>query len=292
MEILDQFYAHITFEKNLSRLTKESYKFDLQALAKYLGSEEALINVTHDELQAYIDHALEEKISPATVHRYRACFNHFYTFLIEERRRDTNPTKELLIPRPVKPLPESMSESEVEALLNAPDISTTLGLRDKAMLELLYSCGLRVTELISLTYSMLNLQLPALRVIGKGDKERLVPIGEEAYEWLDRYLEQARPELMKRRSSNAIFVSNRGTFMTRQAFWQMVKKYVAQVGIEKNISPHTLRHAFATHLVNHGADLRVVQLLLGHEKLSTTQIYTHVATERLKTLHEIHHPRG
>ena len=189
-------------------------------------------------------------------------------------------------------MPATLSPDEVVSLLNAPDLTTPLGIRDYAMLEILYSCGFRVTELISLQFHQINFEVGYVRVIGKGGKERLIPIGEVALEAVKNYIQQSRPILLKGRSSDVLFVSNRGTEMTRQTFWYVLKKYVAEVGIKGGISPHTLRHAFATHLVNNGADLRVVQLLLGHSSLSTTQIYTHVAKERLKKLHALNHPRG
>ena len=204
----------------------------------------------------------------------------------------TNPTNRLLAPRIGRKLPRSLSESDVEALLAAPNVDTSLGLRDRTMLELLYATGLRVSELIGLTLTEVNRRQGVVRIVGKGAKERLVPFGEEAQTWLERYLVEGRPEIVKARLSDAMFPTNRGAAMTRQAFWYAIKRYAMVAGIDAQLSPHTLRHAFATHLLNHGADLRVVQLLLGHSDISTTQIYTHVARERLKEMHRRHHPRG
>ena len=189
-------------------------------------------------------------------------------------------------------MPKSLSEADVESLINAPDIETPLGLRDRAMLETLYATGLRVTELVGVKVVQVSLDMSVIKILGKGSKERLVPIGEQAHDWLKRYLEEARPALLSGKSSDAMFVTARGSAMSRQAFWYLIKRYAIVAGINKPLSPHTLRHAFATHLINHGADLRVVQLLLGHSDISTTQIYTHVARERLKKLHAKHHPRG
>lgn len=211
--------------------------------------------------------------------------------IVSELRKD-NPAQKVVIPKFTAALPVALSEEDVEVLLNAHDLATPLGLRDRAMMELLYSCGLRVTELIALTISQVNLQVGVVRLIGKGNKERLVPIGEEGIEWIQQYLDHGRNELTKGQLSDWLFLSNRGDKMTRQTFWHVIKKTAQKVGISSTISPHTLRHAFATHLVNNGADLRVVQLLLGHSSLSTTQIYTHIAKERLKSIHKEHHPRG
>jgi tyrosine recombinase XerD subunit len=204
---------------------------------------------------------------------------------------DINPTADLEMPRAAKRLPKSLSEQDIEKLLSSPDIETHFGLRDKAMFETIYATGLRVSELVNLTLSEINLSAGWLRVTGKGDKERIVPLGELSIDWLDRYLKESRPALMKK-PHDGVFISSRGTCITRQAFWQMIKKYAIMADISAEFSPHTLRHAFATHLLNHGADLRTVQMLLGHTDLSTTQIYTHVAKDRLQKLHAHHHPRG
>ena len=206
--------------------------------------------------------------------------------------RQDDPSALIDAPRLGRSLPKSLSESEINALLQAPDTNTALGIRDQAMLELMYASGLRVSEMVSLTLDQVSMNRGLLRLVGKGDKERLVPMGESALDWLQEYLTDSRPELLKERSSQSVFVTARGAAMTRQAFWYMIKRYAKPIGIADRLSPHTLRHSFATHLLNHGADLRVVQMLLGHSDLSTTQIYTHVARERLKQLHAAHHPRG
>jgi integrase/recombinase XerD len=216
----------------------------------------------------------------------------FYQYLVREGRMQVDPSAQIDAPKLGRPLPKALTEAEVDALLQAPDVKQFLGMRDRAMLELLYACGLRVTELVNLQVSQLNLRQGVLRVVGKGNKERLVPLGEEAAEWMERYVEEARPALLRGRMSDAFFVTQRGTAMTRQAFWYLIKRYAQHAGIVTGLSPHSLRHSFATHLLNHGADLRALQMLLGHSNLSTTQIYTHVARERLKGVHAAHHPRG
>lgn len=224
--------------------------------------------------------------------RLLSSLRRFYRYLVREGRRKDDPTANIESPKLDRPLPHTLSESEVEALLAAPDTSSTVGLRDRAMLELLYASGLRVSELVSLETDRLNLSQGVVRVLGKGNKERLVPVGDEALTWLTRYRREARPELLRGKSSTRLFVSRKSPSITRQAFWYRLREYALRSGIRGHISPHTLRHAFATHLVNHGADLRVVQMLLGHSDLSTTQIYTHVARERLKQIHREHHPRS
>lgn len=292
-EIVSRFGESLLFEKGASDLTDLSYMQDLQKLAKFLTLEETLLqDATSEQLAQFFVQSLENEANPRSLARYLSCYKHFYNFLIIEKIREENPTEGVILPKFHKPLPVALSAEDVEALLSAPDRSTPLGLRDYAMLELLYSCGFRVSELISLAYSQINFEVGYVRVIGKGDKERLVPIGEMALEAVSDYIREARPLLLKGRVSDTLFISNRGSAMSRQAFWYIIKKYAEQIGIQGEISPHTLRHAFATHLVNNGADLRVVQLLLGHSSLSTTQIYTHVAKERLKKLHALNHPRG
>jgi integrase/recombinase XerD len=221
-----------------------------------------------------------------------SCLRGFYQYQLRESRISLDPTLDIDSPKMGRPLPKSLSEQDVEALLNAPDTDEPLELRDKAMLELLYASGLRVTELITLQVGQLSVNQGVVRVMGKGSKERLVPTGEEALDWLQRYMKDGRPALLGARMSDTMFPSRRGAVMTRQTFWYRIKIYAQRAGIRQSLSPHTLRHAFATHLINHGADLRVVQLLLGHSDLSTTQIYTHVAKERMKDLHAQHHPRG
>ncbi|WP_077927584.1 site-specific tyrosine recombinase XerD [Wohlfahrtiimonas populi] len=293
MSLLSQFEETLYYQEGLQPLTLQSYLSDLQKLESYLAEQDAQLEQADTEiLQEYIQLKLSEKISPRSIARFVSAFKHFYDFLIVSQIREDNPARKLIVPKFTATLPESLSEDDVEALLNSHDLATPLGLRDRAMMELLYSCGLRVTELISLTMSQVNLQAGVVRLVGKGNKERLVPIGEVGIEWLEKYLDGARGELSKGNSTEWLFLSNRGDTMTRQAFWYVIKKTAQRVGISSTISPHTLRHAFATHLVNHGADLRVVQLLLGHSSLSTTQIYTHIAKERLKSIHQEHHPRG
>ncbi len=224
--------------------------------------------------------------------RWLSCVRGFYRHQVRKGRLVADPTAELSSPKLPRGLPGSLSEREVTALLTAPDSGDPLGLRDRAMLELLYASGLRISELVGLTLTSLNVRQGVVRVVGKGGKERLVPVGQEALEWIQRYLADARPVLVRGQPASALFPSRRGRTMTRQTFWHAVKRYAARAGIHREISPHTLRHAFATHLLNHGADLRAVQMMLGHADLSTTQIYTHVAQTRLKQLHSTHHPRG
>lgn len=291
--IINDFGDALLFEKGASEQTDDSYMRDLKKLSEYLVTQgTTLLAADAQQLHQFFATALEKGKNPRSLARYLSCYKHFYTFLILEKHRQDNPAEAVKLPKFHKPLPVTLSPDDVVALLNAPDLSTPLGLRDYAMLEILYSCGFRVTELISLEYSQINFEVGYVRVVGKGNKERLIPIGEVALEAVGAYISQARPALLKGRASDVLFVSNRGAAMSRQAFWYVIKKYALEVGIQGEISPHTLRHAFATHLVNNGADLRVVQLLLGHSSLSTTQIYTHVAKERLKNLHALNHPRG
>jgi integrase/recombinase XerD len=235
---------------------------------------------------------LQQGYQARSTARLLSALRTFYRYLLRERLIDEDPTLQVELPQLGKPLPKSLSEAEVEALLAAPDIAEPLGLRDRAMLEVLYACGLRVSELVALSLEQINLRQGVVRVLGKGSKERLVPLGEEALIWLQRYQAEARGLLLAGRPSSVLFPSQRGEQMTRQTFWHRIKLHARHAGILKPLSPHTLRHAFATHLLNHGADLRVVQLLLGHSDLSTTQIYTHVAKARLQALHAAHHPRG
>lgn len=290
--IVKKFRDSLFFYENLSEHTITAYLSDLAQLQLFLASKNnSLEKATSANLQQFIDDKRAGGLSTRSLARYQACFRHFYKFLLTEKLRDDNPADKLLLPKVTSSLPITLSEEKVTGLLNMPDPEKPLGLRDRAMLEMLYSCGFRVSELVKLTFSMINLRAGFVRIVGKGDKERLIPLGEEALSWFERYVEVSRPLLLKGQHTEAAFVSNRGDFMTRQAFWHIIKKYATQLGLEE-ISPHTLRHAFATHLVNHGADLRVVQILLGHSNLSTTQIYTHVATERLKNLHAKNHPRG
>lgn len=286
--IIDQYLDALWLEKGLSANTLASYRRDLEQLAQQLD----LLTADSPSLQAYLAQRLEQGLSARSVARLLSCLRGFYRYLLREGRLQHDPTLEITPPKLGRPLPKTLSERDVEQLLAAPDCSKSLELRDKAMLELLYASGLRVTELVSLQLSQVSREQGLVRVVGKGNKERLVPMGEEALVWLQRYLLQARPSLLAGQLSQVLFPSRRGQAMTRQTFWHRIKLYARRAGIDKPLSPHTLRHAFATHLVNHGADLRVVQLLLGHSDLNTTQIYTHVARSRLQALHAEHHPRG
>jgi integrase/recombinase XerD len=279
-------------EDGLSRNTLAAYRRDLSMLAVWLdGRGTTLAAAAETDLQAYI--AARHAGSRATSgNRRLTVFRRFYRWLVREGRRPDDPTLRIAAARQPPRFPQTLSEAQVEALLGAPADGEPLGMRDRAMLETLYATGLRVSELVGLPGVAVGLVDGVLRVVGKGDKERLVPIGEEARGWIERYLRDARPVLLAGRASDALFVTARGGPMTRQMFWSLVKRHARTAGITAPLSPHTLRHAFATHLLNHGADLRVVQMLLGHADISTTQIYTHIARERLKTLHARHHPRG
>jgi integrase/recombinase XerD len=281
-------------ERGLSKNTLIAYGNDLNGFANWLHTQSALnlLLVRRENVQAYLAHRLARQTSPRTAARQLSTLRRFYAWLLRGNRILEDPTALIEAPRLGRPLPKTLTEAEVEALLGAPDTTTVLGLRDRAMLEILYASGLRVSELVNLIPSQINLQQGVVRVTGKGNKERLVPLGEEAIVWLERYLSEARPSMLNGRPCDAVFVTQRRDAMTRQAFWYMIKRQAIAAGIDKPLSPHTVRHAFATHLLNHGADLRVVQMLLGHSDLSTTQIYTHVARARLKELHARHHPRG
>ena len=247
---------------------------------------------SNSDIALFLSQRYEQGISARSSARILSSLRRFYTYLLRENHINTDPTALIDTPHIGRPLPISLSEHDIELLLSAPEPSSILGSRDIAMLEMLYATGLRVSELVSLTTDQINLRLGVLRITGKGNKERLTPVGEQAMDCLEEYMQHSRKALLSERPSNVIFVTNRGAGMTRQAFWHIIKRYAKKAGITKELSPHTLRHAFATHLLNHGADLRVVQLLLGHSDLSTTQIYTHIANERLKELHSHHHPRG
>jgi integrase/recombinase XerD len=291
--LLERFLDAVWMEHGLSDHTLAAYRADLKGMALFLRKQAAtLMTAQRADLLAYLTQRVRGGARPRTTARLLSSLRRFYQYLLREACLKSDPSAQIDAPKLGRPLPKSLTESQVEALLQAPDVSRFLGLRDRAMIELLYACGLRVSELIELPVSQLNLRQGVLRVVGKGNKERLVPLGEEAADWLDRYQHQARPALLAERMSEALFVTQRGSAMTRQAFWYLIKRYARQAGITTGLSPHGLRHSFATHLLNHGADLRVLQMLLGHSNLSTTQIYTHVARERLKGLHATHHPRG
>jgi integrase/recombinase XerD len=291
--LIAQYLDNIWMEKGLSRNTLESYGRDLTHFAVWLNPQGVgLMAVTAELMQGYLAYRYEQKLSSRSTARLLSCVRGFYRYMVREGRLAENPLGLIENPKLTPGLPNSLSETDVERLLAAPDLGDPLGLRDKTMLEVLYACGLRVSELVNLTMTQVNLRQNVVRVVGKGSKERLVPMGEEAARWLARYLREARPILLNGRPEEVVFPSSRAQTMTRQTFWHRIKHWAKVADIHKPISPHTLRHAFATHLLNHGADLRVVQLLLGHSDLSTTQIYTHVARLRMKKAHAEHHPRG
>lgn len=293
LQLIAEYLDAIWMEKGLSDNTQESYRRDLAQFAIWLNQQDRqLIGVDAALIQEYLDVRLQQKLSSRTSARFLSCVRGFYRYLLRENRISENPVALVDNPKLSRPLPKSLSEADVEALLAAPDLSDPIGLRDRTMLEVLYACGLRVTELVELTMPQVNLRQNVVRVMGKGSKERLIPMGEEAAAWLARYLREARPVLLNNMPDEVVFPSTRAQAMTRQTFWYRIKHWAMVAGIKKELSPHTLRHAFATHLLNHGADLRVVQLLLGHSDLSTTQIYTHVAKLRMKQQHAQHHPRG
>jgi len=289
---LDTFIDHLWLEDGLSKNTLDSYRLDLTSFAFWLTQQNKhLLAVDQADIQQYL--ALKFPLSkPRSISRLIASLRRFYRFLMRENKISLDPTIQIQSPKLPRSLPKSLNEDEVVALLNAPNVDEPAGLRDRAMLELLYACGLRVSELVGIKATEVSVSDGVVRVTGKGSKTRLVPMGEEAVEWISRYLSGARAAILQKRLCDALFVTNRGEAMTRQAFWYLIKRYSLLAGINKHMSPHVLRHAFATHLLNHGADLRVVQMLLGHADISTTQIYTHVARERLKQLHSVHHPRG
>jgi len=290
---LEPFLDSLWLESGLSKNTVEAYRRDLMAFAMWLAQDEVSLSAaTREDILHYQGVRIQESRKARSEARLLSSLRRFYRYLCREEIRESDPTTQIESPRLGRPLPEGLTEQEVENLLKQPDISHHLGLRDRTMLELLYATGLRVSELVTLTIEQLNMRQGLVRCVGKGNKERLVPLGEVALDWLQQYLIEARPVLLQGYVSEDLFPTRRGKAMTRQAFWYLIKRYALQAEIEKPLSPHTLRHAFATHLLNHGADLRVVQLLLGHSDLSTTQIYTHIARERLKSLHASHHPRA
>jgi integrase/recombinase XerD len=292
--LLDEFCDALWLEDGLSRNTLESYRRDLRQLASWLEGErqKPLLKAEHFDLLEYLSYRVRKGARPSTTGRLLSSVKRLFQYALRQGRISADPSLQIESPKLSRGLPKSLTEQDVEALLRAPDVGTPLGLRDRAMLETLYASGLRVSELVGLGVAQVSLDMGVLRVMGKGSKERLVPLGEEALEWIRRYQQEARPVLLHGRIHDGLFVTQRGEPMTRQAFWYLIKRHAQLAHIHKPMSPHTLRHAFATHLLNHGADLRVVQMLLGHSDISTTQIYTHVARERLKQLHAKHHPRG
>jgi integrase/recombinase XerD len=292
--LIDRFLDAFWSERGVSRNTLASYDRDLRLLCHWLEELGASMEqATRAELLEYLAIRVRDGAKAATTARLLSSLRRFYRWQVRENMRKDDPTAQIEAPKQGRHLPNTLSEEEVDALLHAPATGNPLGLRDRAMLELLYATGLRVSELVGIRLSEVSLQHGVIRITGKGNKERLVPMGEEAHDWIQTYLRDARPTLMQGKDiAEHVFVTTRGSGMTRQMFWVMIQRYALAAGIVRHISPHTLRHAFATHLLNHGADLRVVQMLLGHSDLSTTQIYTHVAQARLQDLHREHHPRG
>lgn len=304
--VIDTFIDALWLEEGLAANTLAAYRRDLRLFAQWLQEQAHeqhttpaavdLLQAQEIHIQQYQGHLFAQKNKATTANRRLTVLKRFYRWALRERQIEQDPTLRLQAARTPPRMPKLMSEAQVENLLTAPDVQTPLGLRDRAMLELLYASGLRVSELVQIKLLNISLAEQVLRITGKGNKERLVPFGDQAHDWLQRYLQEARPALLGQKQTDAVFVTARGAragqAMTRAMFWQLVKKYAAQADIQIPLSPHSLRHAFATHLLNHGADLRVVQLLLGHADISTTTIYTHIARERLKNLHAQHHPRG
>ncbi|MBI4695428.1 MAG: site-specific tyrosine recombinase XerD [Gammaproteobacteria bacterium] len=289
--LIERFLDHLWAEFGLSDHTVAAYRNDLLTLQRFLHARGRRLEAAEEsDLYGFLSEATRH--SARTASRRLSAVRRFYRYLLRERIVTVDPTLRVTGPRLGRHLPKSITEEEVERLLGAPDVNEALGVRDRAMLETLYATGLRVSELVTIKLGQMNLAQGVVRVIGKGSKERLVPLGDEALAWLQRFLAGPRQDLLRGRLTEALFPTARGDAMTRQMFWHLIKKHAAKVGIQAQLSPHTLRHAFATHLLNHGADLRVVQMLLGHSDISTTQIYTHVARERLKELHAHHHPRG
>ena len=290
---IGRFLDAVWMERGLSTNTLAAYRADLVALSRWLALHDlTLVRTARADLQGFIAARAAAGARPRSTARQLSSFRRFFRHLVREAVIKDDPTAQIAMPRIGRSLPKSLSEAEVESLLMAPTVGDPLGNRDRTMLEVLYATGLRVTELVSLKVAQVNLTQGVLRVLGKGSRERLIPLGEEAVRWLSAFLAGPRAEILLDRSTDYLFPTRRGDRMTRQAFWHIIKRYARKADVNHALSPHTLRHAFATHLLNHGADLRVVQMLLGHSDLSTTQIYTHVARERMKELHASHHPRG
>jgi len=291
--VIDRFLDALWLEKGLSDNTRDAYRSDLALFNGWLSERDLrLVDAGREVILDHLAWRLSKNYKARSTARLLSGLRMFYRFLLREGVISVDPTLRVDLPKLGRPLPKALSEADVEALLSAPDTGDPLGMRDRAMLEVLYATGLRVTELVSLSLEQLNVRQGVLRTFGKGNKERLVPLGEEALHWLMRYLRDPRETLLAGKASDIVFPSRRGDLMTRQTFWHRIKLHARQAGVAASISPHTLRHAFATHLLNHGADLRTVQMLLGHSDLSTTQIYTHIARARLQELHAAHHPRG
>lgn len=291
--LIDTYLDSIWMEKGLSDNTLQSYRRDLTQFSSWLNDKGLnLLPCTRADLQQYLGWRVKARLRASSTSRMLSCLRGFFRYLLREELISEDPVLLIDSPKKGRALPKTLTEDDVERLLDAPELNDPVHFRDRAMLEVLYATGLRVTELVSLQLFEVNLNQGVVRVMGKGGKERLVPLGEEAISWVQRYLVQVRPLLLGENISDVLFPSRRGQMMTRQTFWHRIKHYALLAGIDKPLSPHVMRHAFATHLLNHGADLRVVQMLLGHSDLSTTQIYTHVAQQRLQSLHQQHHPRG
>ena len=291
--LITRFLDAVWMERGLSSNTLAAYRADLVALARWLAARHvALPKTGRADLMDFIAARVHGGARPRSTARQLSSFRRFFRYLIREALIAEDPTAQIAMPKIGRSLPRSLSEAEVEALLAAPAVADPLGHRDRTMLEVLYATGLRVSELVHLKLGQVNMNQGVIRVLGKGNRERLIPLGEEAMRWLKSFIDGARADILLDRSTDFLFPTRRGDRMTRQAFWHIIKRYARKAAVDRDLSPHTLRHAFATHLLNHGADLRVVQMLLGHSDLSTTQIYTHVARERLKELHTTHHPRG
>jgi integrase/recombinase XerD len=292
--LIDRFLDALWLEKGLSNNTLKAYRSDLEKFGDWAqGHDKPVIAIRREDVLRYLSDRMDKGLKARSTARCLSCLRALYRYLLREKMLSDDPTLRVENPKLGRPLPDTLTEQDVERLLAAPDINTPMGMRDRTMLEVLYACGLRVSELTNLKLSEINLRQGVVRIVGKGSKERLVPMGEESISWVTRYVAEARLILLKGNlAQDCVFPSNRGVAMTRQTFWYRIKAHAQTAGIRKKLSPHTLRHAFATHLLNHGADLRVVQLLLGHSDLSTTQIYTHVAQHRMKELHQMHHPRG
>lgn len=293
---LETFIDAIWMERGLSENTLNAYRADLSGFAKWLYAHKKnskdLLHAERDQIMSYLAHRVKLGTKSRSAARLLSSIKRFYQYCVREQLLSEDPSDRIDAPKIGRSLPKFLSEDEVEALLDAPDLKDPLGVRDRTMLELLYATGLRVSELVQLKTGQINLRQGVVRIQGKGNKERLVPLGEESIDWLEKYLNDARQKISPSPANDYVFTTRRQSAMTRQAFWYLIKRYAQKVGIKKHLTPHTLRHCFATHLLNHGADLRVVQMLLGHSDLSTTQIYTHVAQERLRNLHAQHHPRG
>jgi len=290
---IDRFLDAVWMERGLSPNTLAAYRADLTALERWLDEHQSdLIAAGRGDLLSFMASRVQAGARPRSTARQLSSFRRFYRYLVREGVLREDPTAQIAMPKVGRSLPRSLTEEEVEALLAAPTVSDPLGHRDRTMLEVLYATGLRVSELVSLKLTSVNLNQGVLRIVGKGDRERLIPLGEEAVQWIHQFLQGPRVEILLERQTDYLFPTRRGDRMTRQAFWHIIKRYARKAGVQKELSPHTLRHAFATHLLNHGADLRVVQMLLFFNDTATTEIYTHVARERLKDLHSQHHPRG